>query len=173
MHTRRNLPALLAVAAVISLAACGDDDEEPTATELTPATVAAAATEPMAAATEPADTAEPMAETTEPAATTEPMAETTEPAATTEPTPIATGPVMSMPEGSLPLDEIPGLQMAAEELLVGQTESGAEQAATAEGWGFRVVRRDGENLPMTMDYRPDRVNVAVEDDVVTEIVSIG
>lgn len=161
MHTRRSLPALLAVTAVVSLAACGDDDEEPTATELAPATVAAAATEPMA-------------ETTEPAVTTEPMPEHTElmPVAT-EPRPVATGPVMSMPEGSLPLDEVPGLQVAAEELLVGQTESGAEQAATAEGWGFRVVRRDGEDLPMTMDYRPDRVNVAVEDGVVTEIVSIG
>ena len=134
MHTRRSLPALFAAAAVVSFAACGDDDDEPTATELAPATVAAAATEPM---------------------------------------PVATGPVMSMPEGSLPVDEVPGLRLAAEELLVGQTESAAEQAATAEGWGFRVVRRNGEDLPMTMDYRPDRVNVAVEDGVVTELVSIG
>ena len=43
---------------------------------------------------------------------------------------------------------------------------------------LRVVRRDGEDLPGTLDFVEDRVNVAVEtqDDgteVVTEVVSVG
>ena len=46
------------------------------------------------------------------------------------------------------------------------------------GFTLRVVRRDGEDLPSTMDFLDNRVNVAVEtqDDgteVVTEVVSVG
>jgi hypothetical protein len=59
-------------------------------------------------------------------------------------------------------------------------DSVADAAATLEeaGLTLRVVRRDGEDLPSTMDFLENRVNVAVEtqDDgteVVTEVVSIG
>ena len=62
--------------------------------------------------------------------------------------------------------------------VVGQTVD--EATATLEGAGLtlRVVRRDGEDLPGTLDFVEDRVNVAVEtqDDgteVVTEVVSVG
>ncbi len=55
-----------------------------------------------------------------------------------------------------------------------------EATATLEDAGFtlRVVRRDGEDLAATMDYVPNRVNVAVEtqDDgteQVTELISMG
>ena len=45
----------------------------------------------------------------------------------------------------------------------------------AKRYGFttRVVRQDGVDLPGTMDYSDSRVNVAVKDDIVTEIVSLG
>ena len=59
-------------------------------------------------------------------------------------------------------------------------DSVEEATATLEDAGLtlRVVRRDGEDLPVTLDFVEKRVNVAVEtqDDgteVVTEIVSTG
>jgi hypothetical protein len=57
--------------------------------------------------------------------------------------------------------------------LVGLTESEATAAAEACGWILRVVRRDGEDLPATRDFRPNRVNVEVTDGEVTAIVNIG
>ena len=47
--------------------------------------------------------------------------------------------------------------------------------AQAEGFGatVRVVEQDGVDLPVTLDYSPSRVNVAVEGDVVTGIVNVG
>jgi hypothetical protein len=62
---------------------------------------------------------------------------------------------------------------AAADALVGLSQADAEAAATAEGWGLRVVRLDGEDLPATMDFNPQRVNVAVVNGVVTEVLSIG
>jgi PASTA domain len=59
-------------------------------------------------------------------------------------------------------------------------ESVEDATATLEEAGFtlRVLRRDGEDLPGTMDFVENRVNVAVEtqDDgteVVTEVISTG
>jgi hypothetical protein len=52
--------------------------------------------------------------------------------------------------------------------LVGTSAEEAEAAADAAGVTYRVVMVDGEPRAVTLDYRPDRVNVAIEDDVVTE-----
>ena len=59
-------------------------------------------------------------------------------------------------------------------------DSVEDATATLEevGLTLRVVRRDGEDLAVTMDFVEDRVNVAVEtqDDgteIVTEVVSVG
>ena len=38
---------------------------------------------------------------------------------------------------------------------------------------MRVIERDGQSLAMTMDYREDRVNVAVADGRVTAVHSRG
>lgn len=57
--------------------------------------------------------------------------------------------------------------------IVGDPLSTAEEAAESEGCQIRVAVRDGESLALTQDFRPDRVNVAVEDETVTEIVDIG
>jgi hypothetical protein len=48
-----------------------------------------------------------------------------------------------------------------------------EEIAKRYGFTTRVARQDGVDQSMTMDYSESRVNVAVEGDVVTEIVSIG
>lgn len=57
--------------------------------------------------------------------------------------------------------------------VVGESLDAASEAAADEGCQIRVAIRDGEGLALTQDFRPDRVNVAVEDGTVTEIVDIG
>ena len=57
--------------------------------------------------------------------------------------------------------------------LVGLPVDEASKLAEASGWTVRVAREDGVDLAVTMDYRDNRFNVAVEAGVVTEVVSIG
>jgi hypothetical protein len=59
--------------------------------------------------------------------------------------------------------------------VIGMTE--AEAISTIEGVGseeltYRVTRRDDESYPMTMDYRLDRINLEIDNGVVTK-TSIG
>jgi hypothetical protein len=58
-------------------------------------------------------------------------------------------------------------------VLVGLTEAEATDASEALGWELRVIRREGEDLPMTADFRQNRVNVEVTDGEVTEVLQIG
>lgn len=53
--------------------------------------------------------------------------------------------------------------------LVGKKVARARAAAIDEGYEFRVVSVDGESKPVTMDYRPNRLNATVVDDRVTEV----
>ena len=62
--------------------------------------------------------------------------------------------------------------------VIGDSVEDATATLEDAGLTLRVLRRDGEDLPATMDFVDNRVNVAVEtqDDgteVVTEVVSIG
>ncbi len=66
--------------------------------------------------------------------------------------------------------EVPGAKPDAEEPvarridlrgLVGLDVGEAEARVRAKGLRFRVVEKDGEPLPVTCDYRTDRVNVSV------------
>ena len=52
--------------------------------------------------------------------------------------------------------------------LVGLSVAKARNSAKAEGFDFRVISVDGVGRPVTLDYRPDRLNVTVVDDVVTQ-----
>ena len=56
--------------------------------------------------------------------------------------------------------------------LVEMPVEDAETAATDAGYEFRVVSVDGEPGAATSDYREDRINVDIEDDVVVT-VNIG
>ncbi|MEQ1849700.1 MAG: hypothetical protein ABL890_03870 [Candidatus Peribacteraceae bacterium] len=49
---------------------------------------------------------------------------------------------------------------------VGMTVTQAETKASTEGAEFRVVMQDGEALPITLDYRPGRINATVEGGIV-------
>lgn len=61
----------------------------------------------------------------------------------------------------------------ATEGLIGLSLADAERLAEANRCSVRAVERDGEPLPATMDFNPARINVAVENDVVTEVKSLG
>jgi hypothetical protein len=50
--------------------------------------------------------------------------------------------------------------------VVGLRTRQAIERLVEAGFGARVVERDGVSLPVTMDYRPDRVNLSVADDIV-------
>jgi hypothetical protein len=60
-----------------------------------------------------------------------------------------------------------GIEQFAES-LIGLTDGQAEEATEEAGFTYRVVSIDGEPLAVTLDYRTDRVNVSLEDDVVVE-----
>ena len=56
--------------------------------------------------------------------------------------------------------------------LIGMNITEAEQRAQAAGFTLRIVERDGESYAITMDYRTDRVDVKVTNDIITEY-SVG
>jgi|GraSoiStandDraft_5_1057265.scaffolds.fasta_scaffold516658_1 hypothetical protein len=56
--------------------------------------------------------------------------------------------------------------------LVGMMEDEATVQAMNEGYTVRVTRRDGNSFPVTRDYRTDRVNFDVEQNVVVA-ASVG
>lgn len=51
--------------------------------------------------------------------------------------------------------------------FVGLTEAEAGERAAAAGWSVRIAARDGEQFQLTMDYRPDRINLSIEAGTVT------
>ncbi|NCP67655.1 DUF4377 domain-containing protein [bacterium] len=51
---------------------------------------------------------------------------------------------------------------------VGLSVEQAMELAETNGVPFRVTMRDGEFLPITMDYRPGRINASVEGDIVVD-----
>lgn len=53
--------------------------------------------------------------------------------------------------------------------LVGLSERAGEVCALLNGWGYRVVQRDGEDFPVTLDYRSNRINVKVKAEKIFEV----
>lgn len=51
--------------------------------------------------------------------------------------------------------------------LVGLAEQEAEAHARESGLTWRVISRDGQDYPATMDYSTQRVNVTIENGIVT------
>ena len=111
--------------------------------------------------------------TTAPATTTP---ETTVPETTSPPestaAPETTTPDGTTAEGSVPDSSLPTVDSATA-VLVGLTEAEAHDAAAEHGWTVRVARLDGEDQPLTMDFRENRVNVEITDGKVTSVVSVG
>ena len=59
------------------------------------------------------------------------------------------------------------------ELLLGKSLENAKRVAAKHGYTLRTVFIDGKPQAATMDYSPDRLNVVLRDDVVTQLCSIG
>ncbi len=58
------------------------------------------------------------------------------------------------------------------DLLIGMVEADAEACALDLGWQWRVGERDGEFYALTMDYRPDRVTVQIQEGIIY-LVNVG
>lgn len=54
-------------------------------------------------------------------------------------------------------------------IIIGMSEGQASDFLTAEGVDYRVVERDGESFPVTMDYSPGRVNLTIQNGVVVDV----
>lgn len=63
--------------------------------------------------------------------------------------------------------------LTAAQQYVGKPLAEMVDACKAAGWTVRVSRRDGKSLIGTCDYRPDRIHVSVDGDLVTAIGGIG
>lgn len=152
--TSLRLRAALALAVTITLAlgvaACGSDDANDVSS-------AGSTTRPAGPST------------TEPSYQSAPSTGPVDPDAPVSSPPGAGDPI---DDSGPPLDTTP-VDPADAEVLVGLPLARAEAEALHRGWTVRVARQDGEDLALTDDYSPTRVNVAVQDDVVTEVVSIG
>lgn len=87
----------------------------------------------------------------------------------------ATTPPETAPTETLPPDTV--ADVTPLESSVGKTFAEFEADAEALGLTARIVEQDGVSLPVTMDYNPMRVNVAVSGQgdaaVVTAIVNVG
>ena len=44
-----------------------------------------------------------------------------------------------------------------------------EKKLTAENITYRIVERDGVSFPITKDYRPDRYNFTVTNNIITKV----
>lgn len=53
--------------------------------------------------------------------------------------------------------------------LVGQPFEKVEPALEAAGKRYRVVERDGESFPVTMDYFPERLNLRIKDGIIIAV----
>ena len=71
-----------------------------------------------------------------------------------------------------PADIATGITQERAELLLGFSETDAQRCAEQLGWAFRVGRRDEEVFALTMDYSAQRVNVEVDDGVIT-LIGVG
>ena len=75
-------------------------------------------------------------------------------------------PTVTLPPPTQSLDADPD-QDVVSAALVGLTKEQAEEVAADAGYTVRVTIEDGQMFPMTMDYRTDRINIEVENGVVT------
>jgi hypothetical protein len=65
------------------------------------------------------------------------------------------------------LDKSAGISVVRANTLIGMQEGEAESCAAQLDWMYRVVSRDGEDFPATLDYRLDRVSVTVKNGLIT------
>lgn len=57
--------------------------------------------------------------------------------------------------------------------IVGMDCQAAKQALEEAGYALRVIRENGSHKIVTMDYRPERVNVSIDDGIITNVEKLG
>jgi hypothetical protein len=67
------------------------------------------------------------------------------------------------------VDKSTGISVARANTLIGMKEGEAESCAAQLEWIYRVVSRDGEDFPATLDYRLDRVSVTIKNGVISRV----
>jgi len=87
--------------------------------------------------------------------------------------PAGPSPSLSSPaEDPMDMDAIAAKTLEFAETLFGMAEAYAIEQIEAAGYEWRVVKRDLEEFPATMDYRPNRINLTIKEGIVYE-VSVG
>lgn len=77
---------------------------------------------------------------------------------------------MTVPPGNDPVDDFPAeIPLVEANALLGMTEAEATTYAGGQGWTVRIASRDGEQFPLTMDYIPSRVNLSVDQGLVSYV----
>ena len=56
--------------------------------------------------------------------------------------------------------------------LVGMNINDAQALTAGTGFSLRIVQQDGEYFMVTMDYRTNRIDLVINNDIITE-VSVG
>ena len=98
-----------------------------------------------------------------------------DPGATQEPSTGVTATAMPTPQSSDYQFEPSPTVTALSQEVIGMTEEEAIQTiegVTSKEVTYRVTRRDDENYAMTMDYRINRINMEIDNGIVTK-TSIG
>lgn len=57
--------------------------------------------------------------------------------------------------------------------IIGMTLEEAEGYLISKKFKLRVMHRDGKDLVGTCDYNPFRFNVAIVNNIVTEVINVG
>jgi predicted RNA binding protein YcfA (HicA-like mRNA interferase family) len=57
--------------------------------------------------------------------------------------------------------------------IVGMDCQAAKKALEEDGYALRVIRENGFHKIVTMDYRPERVNVSIDDGIITNVEKLG
>lgn len=74
--------------------------------------------------------------------------------------------VIGFHDGPVDLEIEPAVAFGA--TIVGETEDDAIAAIAAGGFEHRIAERDGEGFALTEDWRPTRINLTVDDGIVTD-----
>ncbi len=77
---------------------------------------------------------------------------------------------VTIPPGDDPIVDFPEeIPLEEANALLGMTEAEASTYAQGQGWTVRVASRDGEQFALTMDYMPQRVNLSIDQGLVTYV----
>jgi hypothetical protein len=89
---------------------------------------------------------------------------------TDDSSPGSPGDGMTDSTNDIPVDEFPAeIPLDEANALLGMTEAEATSYAESQGWTVRIASRDGEQFALTMDYMPTRVNLSIDQGLVSYV----